>query len=81
MEWLERKFQGKFNEKISGDIALAQVELATTSEKVKKILENIFSLYTKLCDPTLLTQEISHKILSLERNIKVLGMHFHKNLA
>ena len=27
LEWSERKFQGKENEKISGDIALTQVEL------------------------------------------------------
>ena len=71
MKWSEKKFQGKVNEKISSDIALAQVELATRIEKVKRILENIFSLYTKLCDPTLFTQETSHRILSLERNLKV----------
>ena len=29
MEWSERKFQGKVNEKISSEIALSQVELAT----------------------------------------------------
>ena len=28
MEWFERKFQGKMNEKISSDITLQQVELA-----------------------------------------------------
>ena len=32
MEWSERKFQGKVNEKIFGDIALSQVELATKIE-------------------------------------------------
>ena len=66
MEWSERKFQGKVSEKISGDIALSQVELATKIEKVKKILDNILSVYTKLCDPTLFTKETSHRILSLE---------------
>ena len=39
--------------KISSEIALSQVELENKIEKVKKILENIFLLYTKLCDPTL----------------------------
>ena len=55
LEWSKRKFQGKVNEKISSDIALIQVALETKVEDVKKILENIFSLYTKLCDPTLFT--------------------------
>ena len=44
MEWSERKFQGKVNEKISGDMALSQVELATKIEQVKKVLGNILSL-------------------------------------
>ena len=81
MEWSKRKFQGKVNEKISSEIALSQVELAKLIDKVKKVLENIFSLYTKLCDPTLFTQETSHRILSLERNLKVLGMQLPQNLA
>ena len=66
LEWLEKKFQRKMKEKISGDIALTQVALATKVESVKKVLENIFSLYTKLCNPTLFTQETRSHILSLE---------------
>ena len=50
MEWSEKKFQGKVNEKIASEIPLSQVELAKVNEKVKKVLENIFSLYKKLCD-------------------------------
>ena len=46
MEWFERKFQGKVYEKISSDIALAQVDLAKKIEKVKTILENIFFVTT-----------------------------------
>ena len=71
MEWSEKKFQGKFNEKISSEIALSQVELATKIEKLKKVLENIISLYAKFCDPTLYTKGTSHRILSLERNLKI----------
>ena len=56
MEWSKRKFQGKVNEKISSEIALSQVELATKIERVKQVLEKILSFYTKLCDPSL-----SHK--------------------
>ena len=58
LEWSKRKFQGKFNEKIYGDITLTQVALSTKVEDVKKVLENIFSLYTKLCDLTLFTQRL-----------------------
>src|SRR5271155_2009099 len=56
MEWSEKKFQGKVNEKIASEIALSQVELAKVIEKVKKVLENIFSLYKKLCDFSYFTQ-------------------------
>ena len=74
LECSTKKFQAKVNEKISNDIALSQVELAIKIENVKKVLENIFSLYTKLCDPTLFTQEASHIILILQRNFNILGM-------
>ena len=57
MEWSEKKFQGKVNEKIASEIALSQVELAKLIEKVKKVLENIFSLYKKLCDFSYFTHE------------------------
>ena len=49
----------KVNEKISSEIALSKVELAKKIEKVKTVLENIFSLYSKLCDPSYFTQETS----------------------
>ena len=81
MKCSKRKFQGKVNEKISGDIALSQVELATKIEQVKKVLENIFSLYTKLCDPSLFTQEVGHKILSLEENLKLSNKQLSQNRA
>ena len=48
LEWLEKKFQNRVKEKISCDITLTQVVLATKVEDVKKVLENRFSLYTKL---------------------------------
>ena len=81
VEWLERKIQGKVNEKISSDIALAQVNLAKKLEKVKILLENIFSLYNKLCDFSNFTQETSQRILSLERNLKISSMQLPTNLA
>ena len=55
MEWSEKKFQAKVNEKISSEIVVSQVELANKIEKVKEELENILSLYTKLCDPSIFT--------------------------
>ena len=74
LEWSEKKFQSKVNEKISGEIALTQVALTTKVKDLKKVLENIFSLYTRLCDSSLFTQETRHIIMSLERNLNVLGM-------
>ena len=59
MEWSEKNFHGKVNEKIASEIALSQVELENKIEKVKEVLENIFSLYKKLCDFTYFTQETS----------------------
>ena len=50
MEWSKKKFQGKVNQKISNDIALAQVDLVKKLDRVKIVLGNIFSLYNKLCD-------------------------------
>ena len=49
----------KVNEKISSEITLTQVELAKKIEKVKTVLENIFSLYFILCDSLYFTQETS----------------------
>ena len=79
LEWSKNKFQSKVNEKILGDIALTQVALATKVEDVKKVVENIFSLYTKLCDPTLFTQETKHRILSLERNLNMSSTQLPQN--
>ena len=44
MEWLEKKFQKKVNQKISNDIILGQVDLAKKLDRVKVVLGNIFSL-------------------------------------
>ena len=66
LEWPERKFQNKVNEKISSVIALTHIEIATNIESVKKVLENIFSLYMKLFNCTLFTQEARNHILILE---------------
>ena len=81
LEWLEKKFQNKVNEKISSDIALTQVAFETKVEDCKKVLENIFSLYTKLCNPSLFTQETRHHILSLERNLNISGTRLPQNPA
>ena len=45
LEWSEKKFQMKVNEKISNETTLTQVDLAKKIEKVKIVLEKIFSLY------------------------------------
>ena len=81
MEWSEKKFQGKVNQKISNDIILGQVDLAKKLDRVKVVLGNIFSLYTKLCDFSNFTQEKNQKILSLERNRKISSMQLPTNPA
>ena len=81
MEWLEKKFQGKVNQKIANDIILGQVDLAKKLDRVKVVLGNIFSLYTKLCDFSNFTQETNQKILSLERNLKISSMQLPTNPA
>ena len=60
----------KVNEKISSEIEVTQVELKKKIEKVKILLGNIFSLYSKLCDTSYFTQETSQKIMSLEGDLK-----------
>ena len=57
------------------------MELAKKIEKVKVVLENIFSLYSKLCDSSLFTQETSQRILSLERKLKISSMKLPMDLA
>ena len=79
MEWSERKFQGKVNEKISSEITLSQVELATKIDRVKEVLGNILSLYTKLCDPTLFPQELGKKILRVEDDLKLSSSNLSQN--
>ena len=81
LEWLEKKFQSKVNEKISSEIALTQVALAKKVGDVKKLLENIFSLYTKLCDHIVFTQETRYRILSLEMNLNISSTHLPQNVA
>ena len=71
---VKKKIQAKVNQNISNDIILGQVDLAKKLERVKVLLGNIFSLYTKLCDFSNFTQEINQKILSLERNLKISSM-------
>ena len=57
MEWSEKKFQVKVNQKISNDIIFGQVDLAKKLDRVKVVLGNIFSLYTKPCDFSNFTQQ------------------------
>ena len=81
LEWSKKKFQSKVNENISSEIALTQVALETKVEDVKKILENIFLLYIKVCNPTLFTQETRSCILNLESQISTLGTRLPSNSA
>ena len=63
---VKNKISRELNENISSEISLKEVALETKVEDVKKVLENILSLYKKPCNPTLFTQETRSHILSLE---------------
>lgn len=71
MEWSEKKFLSKVNQKIANDIILEQVELGKKLDNVKIVLGNIFSLYRKLCDLSKFTQEITPRVLRLESQFKL----------
>ena len=58
---------------------MGQVDLAKKLDRVKVVLGNIFSLYTKLYDFYNFTQEINQKILSLEINLKISSMQLPTN--
>ena len=60
---------------------MGQVELGKQLDKAKVVLGNIFSLHHKLCDFSRFTQEITAKILSLERNLKLSSMQLALNPA
>ena len=62
LQWSKKKFQSKVNENISSAIALRKVDLETKMKDMKKVLENIFSLYTKLCDVNFFTKEAQRAI-------------------
>ena len=79
MEWSKRKFQGKVNEKISSEIVLSQVELATKIDHVIEVLRNIFSSYTKLCNTTPFTHEVGQQILRLEDELKLSSQKLSQN--
>ena len=81
MEWLEKTFLGKVNQKIANDIILAQVEPAKKLDNVKVVLGNIFSLYRKLCDFYKFTQEITPRVSSLESQLKLSNMQLPSNPA
>lgn len=74
LKWSSRKFQTKVNENLSSAIALSQVELATKIGSIKKVLENIFSLYTKLCNIILFKEEDQYHIDNLEGDMKKIGI-------
>ena len=60
-------------ENISSTIALRQVDLSNNMESVKKVLDNIFSLYRKLCDVDIFTKETQQLINQLEGDLQLIG--------
>ena len=62
LAWLERQFHTNVLEKISSAIKLRHVDQETKMESLKTMLDKIFSLYTKLCNVELFTQEAQRAI-------------------
>ena len=58
LEWLERRFYSKLNERIATKIALSQVEMAKKIDHVTEVLGNILSLYTKLSNKAPFTHKV-----------------------
>ena len=79
LEWLERRFQSRVNEKISSEIALSQVEMAKKIDHVTKVLGNILYLYKKICNTTPFTHEVGQKILKLEDELKLSSQKLSQN--
>ena len=79
LEWSERWFQSKVNEKIAIEISLSQVEMAKKIERVIEVLGNILSLYTKLCNTTPFTHEVGQQILKLEDELKLSSQKLSQN--
>ena len=71
LQWLERKFQSKVNEKIATEITLSQVELAKKIEHFNKMLNRILSLYTKLCNTAPFIDELGQQIAQLEEQLRL----------
>ena len=65
----KKKYHTKVLKKISSVIALRQVDLSIEVEGVKKILESIYSLYTKLCDVDFFTKETQQNVQRLQEEL------------
>ena len=79
LEWLERRFQSRVNEKIFTKIALSQVEMAKKIDHVIEVLGNISSLYAKLCNTTPFKHEVGQQILKLENELKFSSQKLFQN--
>ena len=73
MEWSEEKFLTKAVDKISSAIALRYVDLSTKMDNAKKVLDNIYSLYSKLCNVDFFTQETQQTIDLLKGDHMTIG--------
>lgn len=70
LEQSEKKFHTKVLDKISSAITLRHVVLSTKMETVKIALENIYYLYTKLCNVYFFNQETQQTIEFLQGELK-----------
>ena len=69
MNWSKKKYHTKVGWKISSAITLRKVDLSTKVDGVKTLLDNIYMVYTKLCDVDSFTHETLRQGLKLQENI------------
>ena len=70
MDWSSRKYHTKVLTKISNEIELGKIDLATKVIGVKTLLKNINMMFIKLCDASLFIEETQNNIMRLPTNIK-----------
>ena len=66
----ERKFENKVLEQVAQKIGIYQVDLSTILSSLETFVNNVTSLFRKLCDTSSFTQEIKDKLSKIDEDLK-----------